>query len=85
MCWVGNACPGTLNPLAVFAFVVAVASQPIREGRCGEGTDPLRWVAKDCIAGRRQRENLLPTKTVFHKRGRLDAYAQCDAPHGALP
>ena len=55
------------HPLAAFAFVVAVAFQPIREGRCGEGTDPLRWVAKDCNAGRRQGGNLLPPKTAFRK------------------
>jgi hypothetical protein len=48
-------------------FAVAVAFQPIREGRCGEGTDPLRWVAKDCKAGRRQGGNLLPPKTAFRK------------------
>jgi len=35
------------HPLAVFAFVVAVAFQAIREGRCGEGTAPLRRVAED--------------------------------------
>jgi hypothetical protein len=59
------------HPLAAFAFVVAVAFQPIREGRCGEGTDPLRWVAKDCNAGRRQGGNLLPPRTVFRKQGAL--------------
>jgi len=64
-----NACPGTLNPLAAFAFVVAVAVafQPIREGRCGEGTAPLRWVAEDCKAGRRQGGYLLPPKTALGK------------------
>jgi len=55
------------HPLAAFAFVVAVAFQPIREGRCGEGTDPLRWVAKDCNAGRRQGGNLLPPNTDLRK------------------
>jgi len=59
------------HPLAAFAFVVAVAFQPIREGRCGEGTDPLRWVAKDCNAGRRQGGNLLPPKTDLRKPGDL--------------
>jgi hypothetical protein len=42
------------HPLAAFAFVVAVAFWPIREGRCGEGTAPLRRVAEDCTVGRRQ-------------------------------
>jgi len=55
------------HPLAVFAFVVVVALQPIREGSCGEGTAPLRRVAKDCNAGRRQGGNLLPPKTALHK------------------
>ena len=55
------------HPLAVFAFVVAVAFQPIREGRCGEGTDPLRRVAEDCNAGRRQGGNLRPPKTALRK------------------
>jgi hypothetical protein len=55
------------HPLAAFAFVVAAAFQPIREGRCGEGTAPLRWVAEDCKAGRRQGGNLLPPKTAFIK------------------
>jgi len=55
------------HPLAVFAFVVAVAFQAIREGRCGEGTAPLRRVAEDCNAGRRQGGNLLPPKTA-HRR-----------------
>jgi len=55
------------HPLAAFAFVVAVAFQLIREGRCGEGTAPLRWVAEDGKAGRRQGGNLLPPKTTFRK------------------
>jgi len=59
------------HPLAAFAFVVAVAFQPIREGRRGEGTDPLRWVAEDCKAGRRQGGNLLPPKTDLRKPGAL--------------
>jgi len=59
------------HPLAAFAFVVAVGFELMREGRCGEGTDPLRWVAKDCNAGRRQGGNLLPPKTVLPKLGDL--------------
>jgi hypothetical protein len=55
------------HSLAVFAFGVAVAFQRIREGRCGEGTAPLRRVAKDCKAGRRQGGNLLPPKTAIRK------------------
>ena len=58
------------HPLAAFAFVV-VALQAIREGRCGEGTDPLRWVAKDCNAGRRQGGYFRPTKTAFRKSGSI--------------
>jgi hypothetical protein len=61
------------NPLAAFAFVVAFAFQPIREGRCGEGTDPLRWVAKDCNAGRRQGGNFLPPNTALGKPEKLYA------------
>jgi hypothetical protein len=61
------------TPLAAFAFVVAVAFQPIREGRCGEGTAPLRRVAKDCKAGRRQGGNLLPPKTALRKPEKLYA------------
>ena len=53
------------HPLAAFAF--AVAFQPIREGRCGEGTAPLRRVAEDCKAGRRQGGNVLPPKTALRK------------------
>ena len=53
------------HPLA--AFVFAIAFQPIRKGRCGEGTDPLRWVAKDRNAGRRQGGNVLPPKTALRK------------------
>jgi len=59
------------HPLAAFAFVVAVALQAIREGRCGEGTAPLRRVAEDCKAGRRQGGNFRPTKTAFRKSGSI--------------
>jgi hypothetical protein len=55
------------HPLAAFAFVVAVGFEPIREGRCGEGTAPLRRVAQDCEAGRRQGGNFLPPKTAIRK------------------
>ena len=49
-------------PLAVFAVAVAFALQAIREGRCGEGTAPLRRGAEDCKAGRRQGGYFRPTK-----------------------
>jgi hypothetical protein len=51
------------HPLAAFAFVVAVAFQPIREGRCGEGTDPLRWVAED-ERSRPQTGRILPPPKI---------------------
>ena len=59
------------NPLAAFVVVVAVSFQPIGEGRCGEGTAPLRRVAKDCKAGRRQGGYFRPTKTAFRKSGSI--------------
>jgi hypothetical protein len=62
---------GAELPLAAFAVVVAVALQAIREGRCGEGTAPLRRVAEDCKAGRRQGGYFRPTKTAFRKSGSI--------------
>jgi len=68
---------GAELPLAALAFVVTVALQAIREGRCGEGTAPLRRVAEDCKAGRRQGGYFRPTKTAFRKSGSI-VYGQFD-------
>jgi len=35
-----------------------------REGRCGEGTDPLRRVMEDAACGCNQGGNILPPKVV---------------------
>ena len=47
------------------AFAVAVAFQAIREGRCGEGTAPLRWVAKDVHLRPQTGRILPPAKNGF--------------------
>ena len=62
------------HPLAAFALVVAVAFQPIREGRCGEGTAPLRRVAKD----RRtvDREETSAPRDAFRKPEHVSQFGQ---------
>ena len=50
------------------AFVFAVAFQSDREGRCGEGTAPLRRVAEDRRAAVRE-DTSAPQKMRSHKLG----------------